>query len=97
MREGCVEGRAGEAGGASACAEMLEDRVCAEDVRRDVERVWAVHGVKVGAVKETDGAVCGGLFREAGEESDEAGVDVVLDLVLVFAVHDRHARRGVTA
>lgn len=91
VSEGVAEGDAGQTCGLSACAEILEDRVGAEDVRRDVERVWPVHRIKVGAVKEPDGAVvCRGLFRETGKKGDEAGVDVVLFLVLVFSVHDRH-------
>jgi hypothetical protein len=88
--EGVAEGDAGQTRGLAPRAEILEDRVCAEDVRRDEERVWTVHGVEVGAVKEADGAVRGGLFWEAGEEGDEARLDVVLVPVLVFSVHDRH-------
>ena len=76
----------GDAGQTCRLSTRADDRVCAEDVRRDEERVWSVHGVKVAAVKEADGAVvCEGLFGETRKERDEAGVDVVLVLVLVLS------------
>lgn len=74
-----------------ACTEILDDRVRVEDMGRDVERVWTVHGVEVGAIEEADDAVfLGRFFWETGKEADKAGVDVVLLFLFFFPVHERH-------